>query len=171
MFNLKVRHLSTAIVGYQSAMNRFVIARDEALRRQTKLVNPSLTDQEIDHLLESEDQSPVEMKTVHLLAASKEIQDECSALRAEQARMQKLRRSVVEIQELFDICFVLMMQNQEILDEIEGTIDEAIVMVTAANDDVEQTEMYIKRKRKWKFRAAIAVIVGFLGVGIGVFVL
>lgn len=159
MFNARIRRFGgDAIAGYQEALHLFAVTRDKTLRRQAKLVDPTLSDIDIDALLGSRRIG---------VTISEGLRKEFKILCAEFERVEALKKSVMEIEELFNSLALLSFQNQVILDKIEDAIKQSNEKAQTGKKAIDESEQYVYKERKTKVKTAITAFLGLFGLGLG----
>ena len=148
-FRSATKKYQTVILQFQKTLGRFRDAANEDFTRQARIVNPEIEQEQIQKMLESQD--PAEYMKTHIMAISPNLLEELEELEEEHEKVQKLEKSMEEIQELFNACYLLVLESGERLDDIEKNVDIAVESAEKGNRMVKQAETYAKQTRKTKF--------------------
>ena len=131
---------------YQIATDGFKADQKEDFVRKTRIVNPEISRQQIEEMLESDDIG--QYLEVNVMQIAPEKSDDVHQLETEQAMMLKLEDSVKEMSDMFNACTVLVLESGEKLDDIEHKTQTALDRVEKGNKRLNAAEIYVPKTRK-----------------------
>ena len=142
LFNSRTRQFEKLIIQFQQATLKFKDTVCDDFTRQARIVNPQITDQQILQMIQTSSNP-----SQYLEAVSNEMIDQISELEEEHARLQKLEKTVMEIQDLFNACATLVDQTQSHLDNIEANVNTTKIETRKGKEKLKQAAVYVKRTR------------------------
>eukprot|EP01083_Nonionella_stella_P077611 212003_1 len=161
MFNSMSLNYQSAIKRYQDSTNKFRSAVREDFTRQAKIIDPQISPQQIQKMLQAKD--PAQYMQTHIMAISPQILQEVAELEEEHQRVKKLENTIAEIQELFDACAGLVVEAGEKLDQIEQNVEQTMNAAETGKHELGKAEHYVVQTRKTKMKI-VALCVGVVGV-------
>ena len=159
-FNSIAQTYQAAILRYQAITDKFKNAVACDFTRKAKIVNPNISQVQIQKMMESND--PGQYLQTHIMAISPSLLDEVAELEEEHERVKKFEQSIREIQELFNACAVLVIEAGEKLDQIEVNVGQTLEAAAKGKREVNKAEVYAIQTRKTKIKTAAAGIVCIL---------
>eukprot|EP01084_Bolivina_argentea_P084798 153317_1 len=157
MFNSCARNYQSAILRYQQSTAKFRSAVREDFTRQARIVDPQISQQQIQKMLESKD--PAQYLQTHIMAISPQLLDEVAELEEEHERVKNLENTIEEIQELFNACALLVVQAGEKLDHIETNVEQTMTAAEKGKQELKKAEVYAVQTRKTKLKTAFFCII------------
>lgn len=121
-------------------------------------LSPAKQNTSID-LLNDSDVEPL----VNTQALQQEQERELEAIKERTQRIQKLETDILDVNEIFKDLAVLIQEQGETIDSIEGNVEQAVVHVTEANVQLQRAKDYQKSARK---RLCIIFMVVFVAAGV-----
>lgn len=163
--NLYQQHLKK----FQSAMNDYNVAAaafkndlQNRTKREIKIVDSELTEQEVDEIVENGRAQDV----IRQALVSDNLQDVVRAIEERHQDILRLESQVLEIYELFRDLATLVDLQQESLDVIENRIQHARDYTERAEVDLMEAEDY-QRKARSRRCCLLLIVVGIVVVILG----
>eukprot|EP00456_Euglypha_rotunda_P093196 TRINITY_DN9833_c0_g1_i8.p1 TRINITY_DN9833_c0_g1~~TRINITY_DN9833_c0_g1_i8.p1 ORF type:complete len:174 (+),score=28.85 TRINITY_DN9833_c0_g1_i8:41-523(+) len=129
---------------YNAASHEFKQYLQERTRRQLKIVDSSISDDDVEKIVESGKAEDVIKQALVSDNLSQVIRD----IEERHLDILKLERQVLEVYELFRDLATLVELQQESLDVIENRINNAKDYATKAVDQLQSAEEYQSKARK-----------------------
>ena len=177
LIQMRVNLYESHIKKFQNAMNVYNVAAhnfkqdlQKRTKRELKIVDADLTDQEAEEIVESGRAQDV----IKQALVSENLQDVVRVIEERHADIMRLEQQVLEIYELFRDLAVLVDLQQESLDVIENRIMHAKNYTEKAEVELQEAENYQKKARNRRccilmvLLVIVAVILGpTLGKALG----
>jgi len=148
------------------ASHEFKQSLQERIRRQLKIVDSKISDEEVEKIVASGQADGV----IKQVLISENLQDVVRDIEDRHLDILKLERQVLEVYELFKDLATLVEIQQESLDVIENRIGKAKDYVERAEGQLAEAEVYQKKTRKKQCCLIIlllAILIAILGPVLG----
>ena len=143
LYATHIRRFQAVMNDYNTAAHGFKQDLQRRTRREIRIVDQELTEEEIDDIVESGRAQDV----IKQALVSDNLQDVVRVIEERHADILKLEQQVVEIYELFRDLATLVDLQQESLDVIENRIMHAKNYTEKAEVDLQEAEEYQKKAR------------------------
>ncbi len=143
LYETHIKKFQAAMNTYNSAAHNFKQDLQKRTKRELKIVDSDLTEQEVDEIVESGRAQDV----IKQALVSENLQDVVRVIEERHADIMRLEQQVLEIYELFRDLAVLVDLQQESLDVIENRIMHAKNYTEKAEVDLQEAEEYQKKAR------------------------
>ena len=151
---------------YQKEQTRYKDEVQATVKRQLEIVQPDVTDEEIDTVLRSGGPGQV-MRSAILRGAADPVKDAYAHAADRYQDVLKLEQSVAELHQMFLDFALLTEQQGEMLDQIEYQVKAAGEYVEEGNVDIKKAIQYQKEIRK-RYCCLIVLILVIVLVLMGV---
>ena len=159
LYQTHIRRFQSVMNDYNSAAHTFKQDLQKRTRREIRIVDQDLTEQEIDDIVESGRAQDV----IKQALVSDNLQDVVRVIEERHADILKLEQQVIEIYELFRDLATLVDLQQESLDVIENRIMHAKNYTEKAEVELQEAEDY-QRKARSRRCCCLLIILGILAV-------
>ena len=126
-------------------------------------VNHTLTEQDKDKLVNSDDPSAVskflEQKYVLSDATNEQLLSRLTSLEQQHDGLLKIERSVQELNQLFNELNILVIEQQDLIDNIEQNVVETKQLVESGTHHLEVAERHQKCTRKYMLIGCICCFI------------
>lgn len=146
MHNAMIKKYQQSIWSFQQSTQEFKDTIQEDFVRQAKIIKPDISQQQIQIMLQAPD--PTVYLEQQLMMVDGQMLQEINDLEDEHHKLQKLEKTMLELQEMFNSCAALVANFQEQLDVIEDNVENTKIQVRKAKRELKQGEVYIKQARK-----------------------
>jgi len=146
---------------YQSAQEQYKRDMTNKVKRQIRIVQPKVTEDEIQDALEN-GVEPLYQRRILMMAGSKpsqEIQTKYHAIQERQNDLVTLERSLHELHQMFLDFALLTQQQSSLLDQIEYNVQSTNDNIQAANKEVVDSIWYQKWIRQKQFWIVVIVAI------------
>lgn len=143
LYQTHIRRFAKVMNDYNAASYDFKQNLQERTRRQLKIVNAEITDDEVEKIVATGQANDV----IKLALLSENIQDVVRDIEERHLDILKLEKQVMEVYELFKDLATLVEIQQESLDVIENRITKAKAYTERAVVELEHAEKYQKKAR------------------------
>jgi len=157
MYQTNIRKFHQVMNEYNSVSYEFKQALQERTRRQLKIVDSKITDDDIERIVESGQANDV----IRQALVSDNLQNVVKDIEERHLDILKLERQVLEVYELFRDLANLVDLQQEQLDVIELRIQKAQQYTKQGETELVQAEVYQNRGRKLKC-CLLLIVLGIL---------
>jgi len=144
LYQTNLRKFHQVMNDYNAASHEFKQALQERTRRQLKIVNSEISDEEVERIVESGQAQDVITKAL----ISDNLQSVVRDIEERHLEILKLEKQVLEVYELFKDLATLVELQQESLDVIENRINHAKDYTLQAEKELNQAENYQKKARQ-----------------------
>jgi len=144
LYQTHIRRFHQDMNEYNAASHEFKQSLQERTRRQLKIVDSKISDDEIEKIVSSGQADGV----IKQVLISENLQDVVRDIEDRHLDILKLERQVLEVYELFKDLATLVDIQQESLDVISNRIEKAKDYVEKAETELAQAEVYQKKTRK-----------------------
>ncbi|KAJ3232118.1 Plasma membrane t-SNARE, secretory vesicle fusion [Chytriomyces hyalinus] len=149
---------------FQSAQRSFKNKYKQRMEREIRIARPDATPQEIARALDSQSgsafsQQLLSSRNEKSRRALEEVQDRHTEL-------QKIERSLTELFDLFQEMQALIETQQEMINNVEANVENAVVYVEEGSKELTKAVQYRKqtRKKQWWILYLILAIVLIVGI-------
>lgn len=146
MYDARMRQLNKIMTEYNTASHEFKHDLQERTRRQLKIVDSEITEDEIDKIVTSGKASDFIAQAL----ISEDLKEVVRDIEERHLDILKLEQQVLEVYELFKDLATLVDIQQESLDVIENRITQAKAYVHNGETQLQQAAVYQKKARKKK---------------------
>jgi t-SNARE complex subunit (syntaxin) len=143
LYQTHIRRFHTVMNDYNGAAHAFKKELQTRTRREIKIVDPTIDDEEVDKIIESGKATEVIKEAL----ISDNVQDQIRLIEERHLDILKLEHQVLEIYELFRDLATLVDLQQESLDVIENRIIHAKNYTEKAEVELQEAEEYQKKAR------------------------
>jgi len=157
LYQTHIRRFHQVMTDYNAASHEFKQHLQDTVRRQLRIVNKDLQEDEIDKIVES-GRAPDVIKQVLI---SDDVKDIVNDIEERHLDILKLEAQVLEVYELFRDLATLVDLQQESLDVIENRVANAKAYAEKAEVELITAEKYQKKARKRKC-CILLILVGAL---------
>jgi t-SNARE complex subunit (syntaxin) len=144
LYQTHIRRFHTDMNDYNAASHEFKQSLQERTRRQLKIVDSKISDEDIEKIVASGQAEGV----IKQVLISETLQDVVRDIEDRHLDILKLERQVLEVYELFKDLATLVDIQQESLDVIENRVAKAKDYVEKGEKELQQAEIYQKKSRK-----------------------
>lgn len=144
LYQTHIRRFHQDMNEYNAASHEFKQSLQERTRRQLKIVDSKISDEEVEKIVASGQADGV----IKQVLISENLQDVVRDIEDRHLDILKLERQVLEVYELFKDLATLVEIQQESLDVIENRIGKAKDYVGKAETELNEAEVYQKKTRK-----------------------
>mmetsp|Transcript_23088 Transcript_23088/g.32571 ORF Transcript_23088/g.32571 Transcript_23088/m.32571 type:complete len:295 (+) Transcript_23088:25-909(+) len=144
MYDARMRQLNKIMTEYNSASHEFKHELQLRTRRQLKIVDSNISEDEIDKIVTSGRASDFIAKAL----ISEDLKEVVRDIEERHNDILKLESQVLEVYELFKDLAMLVEQQQESLDHIQNRIESAQDYVQKGEKQLEQAATHQKKARK-----------------------
>jgi len=144
LYQTHIRRFHQDMNEYNAASHEFKQSLQERTRRQLKIVDSKISDEEVEKIVASGQADGV----IKQVLISENLQDVVRDIEDRHLDILKLERQVLEVYELFKDLATLVEIQQESLDVIENRIGKAKDYVERAEGQLAEAEVYQKKTRK-----------------------
>jgi syntaxin 1B/2/3 len=144
LYQTHIRRFHTDMNEYNAAAHEFKQSLQERTRRQLKIVDSTITDEEVEKIVASGQAEGV----IKQVLISENLQDVVRDIEDRHLDILKLERQVLEVYELFKDLATLVDIQQESLDVIENRVAKAKAYVEKGEKELVKAEGYQKKSRK-----------------------
>jgi t-SNARE complex subunit (syntaxin) len=144
LYQTHIRRFHSDMNEYNAASHEFKQSLQERTRRQLKIVDSKISDEEVEKIVASGHAEGV----IQQVLVSENLQDVVRDIEDRHLDILKLERQVLEVYELFKDLATLVEIQQESLDVIENRIGKAKDYVEKAETQLAEAEVYQKKTRK-----------------------
>jgi t-SNARE complex subunit (syntaxin) len=144
LYQTHIRRFHQDMNEYNAASHEFKQSLQERTRRQLKIVDSKISDEEVEKIVASGHAEGV----IQQVLVSENLQDVVRDIEDRHLDILKLERQVLEVYELFKDLATLVEIQQESLDVIENRIGKAKDYVEKAETQLAEAEVYQKKTRK-----------------------
>jgi len=144
MYQTHVRRFHTEMNEYNAVSHEFKQGLQERTRRQLKIVDNTLSDAQIEEIVDSGQAVGVLKEALQ----SEQLQDVVRDIESRHLDIMNLERQVLEVYDLFKDLATLVDIQQESLDVIENRVLKAKGYVEKGEKELSQAEVYQKKTRK-----------------------
>lgn len=144
LYQTHIRRFHQDMNEYNAASHEFKQSLQERTRRQLKIVDNKISDEDVEKIVASGQAEGV----IKQVLISENLQDVVRDIEDRHLDILKLERQVLEVYELFKDLATLVDIQQESLDVIENRIGKAKDYVEKAEGQLAEAEVYQKRTRK-----------------------
>lgn len=155
LYSTNIRKFHAVMNEYNSASYDYKQGLQERTRRQLKIVDSSITDEEVEKIVQSGQAQGVISKAL----ISENLQDTIRDIEERHHDIMKLEQQVLEVYELFKDLATLVDLQQESLDVIENRITNAKAYAIKAEDQLMQAEGHQKKARRKKCCLLVVLLV------------
>lgn len=146
MLDTSKRQMKKAFEDFQASSEEFKKALEEKITRQAKIVNPDITDDAIEELIQSKD--PQAFMKDQMMGPSAHVIDRVAEIEERHEGILRIEQGVKEIQELFnDLAFLVDIQGEK-LQNIEDNVMQTSEYTAAAGVELKKAEVSAKKARK-----------------------
>ena len=166
-YNTTLKSFQSSILEFEKMSNKFKDTVQNDFIRQAKIINPEITQFQIQEMLQIS--SPTEYLEKNLMEAiSPEMLDDISILENEHKRIKKMEKSMKEINEYMHACQVLINDNQITINAVQDSVEKTYLDAEAGQKELLKAEEYVRRTRANKVKMFfcccifIAIIILFI---------
>jgi len=156
LYTSNIRRFHSVMNDYNTASYDFKQGLQERTRRQLKIVDSKITDEEVEKIVASGNAQNV---ISDALIDTENLQDTIRDIEERHHDIIKLERQVLEVYELFKDLAVLVDIQQEHLDVIENRVTNAKAYMEHAETELVQAEKYQTKARRKKCCLIITFLV------------
>ncbi|XP_077595517.1 syntaxin-4 [Stigmatopora nigra] len=137
----------------------------ERIQRQFKITGNTVTDEELDSMLES---GQTDIFTQNILSDAKATKQALNEIESRHDEILKLERSIKDLHEMFQYLAMEVEAQGEMVDQIEHNIKQSSNYVERAKDNTEKAVTYQQKARKKKIWIAVclAVVIIILAISL-----
>ncbi|XP_077482137.1 syntaxin-4 [Stigmatopora argus] len=137
----------------------------ERIQRQFKITGNTVTDEEMDSMLES---GQTDIFTQNILSDAKATKQALNEIESRHDEILKLERSIKDLHEMFQYLAMEVEAQGEMVDQIEHNIKQSSNYVERAKDNTEKAVTYQQKARKKKIWIAVclAVVIIILAISL-----
>ena len=155
LYETHIKKFQAAMNTYNTAAHAFKADLQKRTKRELKIVDSELTEEEVDDIVESGRAQDV----IKQALVSENLQDVVRVIEERHADIMRLEQQVLEIYELFRDLAVLVDLQQESLDVIENRIMHAKNYTEKAEVELQEAEEYQKKARNRRCCILIVLLV------------
>jgi len=155
LYQTHVRRFHAVMNDYNAASQEFKQNLQDRTRRQLKIVDSKISDEEIERIVESGQANDV----IKQALISENLQEVVRDIEERHLDILKLEQQVLEVYELFRDLATLVDLQQESLDVIENRINHAKDYAEKAEVQLQEAEQYQTKARKRKCMILIVLLV------------
>lgn len=155
MYDAHMRRLNKIMTEYNTASHEFKHDLQERTRRQLKIVNKDITDDEVEKIVSSGRANGF----IAELLISENLEEVVRDIEERHLGILQLERQVLEVYELFKDLATLVDIQQESLDVIENRIGKAKAYVEGGEIQLQQAEVYQQKARRKRVCLLIILLV------------
>jgi len=144
MYQTNIRKFHQVMNDYNGASHEFKQALQERTRRQLKIVDSEISDEDVEKIVESGQANDV----IKQALISDNLQSVVRDIEERHLDILKLEKQVLEVYELFRDLATLVELQQESLDVIENRIQHARDYTVQAEKELQSAEVYQSKARK-----------------------
>lgn len=144
MYQNRLRKFQTVMQQYNESAHSFKKELEKRTRREIMIVDPNITDEKMDEIIESGKASDV----IKQALISDNLQDVIRVIEERHLDILNLERGVLEIHELWKELSKLVDLQQESLDNIENHINNSKNYVEKGEVEIQEAEDYQKKARQ-----------------------
>lgn len=152
LYQTYIRRFHQVMNQYNSVAHEFKQNLQDRTRRQLKIVDSSITDDDVDKIVASGKANGI----IKQALISENLEDVIRDIEERHMDILKLEQQVLEVYNLFQDLATLVDIQQESLDVIENRIEHAKEYAEKAEDELKQAEVYQKKSKK---RCCCALII------------
>jgi t-SNARE complex subunit (syntaxin) len=160
MYTTNIRRFHQVMNDYNAAAHEFKQVLQERTRRQLKIVDSKMTDEQVEAIVESGQANDV----IKQALLSDNLTHVVQEIEERHQDVIKLEKQVLEVFELFRDLATLVDLQQESLDVIEHRIQNAAAYTKAAEIELVQAEGYQKKARQRKCCLIMIVLAVLLAI-------
>jgi len=154
MYDAHMRRLNKIMTEYNTASHEFKHDLQERTRRQLKIVNTNITDDEVEKIVASGQANGF----IAQMLISENLEEVVRDIEERHLDILKLEKQVLEVYELFKDLATLVDIQQESLDVIENRIQKAKSYVDSGVGQLQQAEVYQKKARRKRVCLLVIVV-------------
>jgi len=155
LYQTHIRRFHAVMNDYNAASHEFKQNLQDRTRRQLKIVDSKISDEEIERIVESGQANDV----IKQALISENLQEVVRDIEERHLDILKLEQQVLEVYELFRDLATLVDLQQESLDVIENRISHARDYAEKAEVQLQEAEQYQTKARKRKCMILIVLLV------------
>jgi len=155
LYQTHIRRFHAVMNDYNAASHEFKQNLQDRTRRQLKIVDSKISDDEIERIVESGQANDV----IKQALISENLQEVVRDIEERHLDILKLEQQVLEVYELFRDLATLVDLQQESLDVIENRISHAKDYAEKAEVQLQEAEQYQTKARKRKCMILIVLII------------
>jgi len=155
MYQTHIRRFHAVMNDYNAASHEFKQNLQDRTRRQLKIVDSKISDDEIERIVESGQANDV----IKQALISENLQEVVRDIEERHLDILKLEQQVLEVYELFRDLATLVDLQQESLDVIENRISHARDYAEKAEVQLQEAEQYQTKARKRKCMILIVLLI------------
>jgi len=159
LYQTHVRRFHQIMNDYNLVSNDFRQSLQDRTRRQLKIVDKNITDEEVEKIVESGKAQEV----IKQALISDDLEDVVRDIEERHQDILKLEKQVLEVYELFRDLAQLVDLQQDSLDVIDARIQSAKNYTEKAEEELTEAEDYQKKARKRQC-IILAIVIGVLVV-------
>lgn len=144
LYQTYIRRFHQVMNEYNQAAHEFKQNLQDRTRRQLKIVDSSITDEEADRIVASGQANGV----IKQALISENLEDVVRDIEERHMDILKLEQQVLEVYQLFQDLATLVDIQQESLDVIENRIQHAKAYAVKAEEELHQAEIYQKKSKR-----------------------
>jgi len=144
LYQTYARKFHQVMNDYNTASQEFKRSLKERIKRQLKIVEPDMTEDEVQKIVDSGQANDVIKKAL----ISENLQNVVADIEERHQEILALERQVLEVFELFKDLATLVDLQQESLDVIETRIQNSRAYVESGEKELKQAEEYQRKSRK-----------------------
>jgi len=160
LYQTNIRRFHQVMNEYNAASHEFKQALQERTRRQLKIVDSKISDDEIEKIVDSGQANDV----IKQALLSDNLQSVVRDIEERHLDILKLERQVLEVYELFRDLATLVDLQQETLDVIENRIQKSTTYVKEAEKELVKAEEYQTKARQRKCCCLILALAILLAI-------
>lgn len=160
LYQTHIRRFHQDMNEYNAASHEFKQSLQERTRRQLKIVDSKISDEDVEKIVASGQAEGV----IKQVLISENLQDVVRDIEDRHLDILKLERQVLEVYELFKDLATLVDIQQESLDVIENRIGKAKDYVERAEVKLAEAEVYQKKARKKQCCLIIVLLVILIAI-------
>ena len=134
-----------ALVRYREMQNSYAVKQKEKVKRQIRIVEPTITEESLEKIMESSDEPRKmfehKLRTHRHVAALDEVEDRHQALL-------KLSQSIQEIQELFSDMQQFTERQEAVLAQIDKHLGDGNAYLTDGNSEMKDAAAITRANRR-----------------------
>ncbi|XP_057681899.1 syntaxin-4 [Corythoichthys intestinalis] len=137
----------------------------DRIKRQLKITGTTVTDEELDSMLES---GQTDVFTQNILSDAKATKQALNEIESRHDEILKLERSIKDLHDMFQYLAMEVEAQGEMVDQIEHNIKQSSNYVERAKENTEKAVTYQQKARKKKIWIAIclAVVIIILAISL-----
>jgi len=133
---------------YQEAQRSYKDKNTDKLRRQFRIVNPEMTNEEIEKAIESGETRNVFAAKITQAKYQQEAEDALNYVQNKHKQIKKLESSINELHQLFVDMAVLVEAQGELVNQIEKNVGDAVVYTEKGVQQLKKANEYQRSSRK-----------------------